>query len=474
MRILVADDEALERDALEMLIHRYDDGIPVIKAKNGKEALCHALSDDADLFILDIRMPVMDGLEAAARIREEKPEAVVLFLTAWGDFSYAQKAVRLGVSDYLVKPISYDVLAGTLDRLLPVVREKRSAASGVVSDHLFMKLGRGGQREEIEHMLGNYGVTDFSGTVFAAGLSDAEAVMAAFAGDAGKDGVRILCHDSENLRTFLSFGLSPRTVMKRLSSSLSGTACVGVGSGFSSVGDIPASVSASHSAYMQALSGGGGIASSSNSAVDLAFDRAKVMRMTDDLLRHTLSGDVDDVGRTLDSIFDELECSMHEKELEDELCEMALVYRHNVQRRIPLFFHPEPSGRQVADMEQYIRTIACAAAQAAAEDRQDKYRRVFNLLAEYLACHYQENPGQEEVAAYIGIKPSYFSRLFKEYHGINFSQYMQNLKMDKARKLLAEGRSVREAAEMTGFSDPNYFTRVFRARFNVSPKNFKP
>lgn len=473
MKILVADDEALERDALEMLIHRYDDSITVIKVKNGKEALCHALSGDADMFILDIRMPVMDGMEAASRIKEENPEAVILFLTAWGDFSYAQKAVRLGVSDYLVKPISCDVLESTLDRLLPVVMEKRNAASCVVPGHLFMKLCRGGQSDEIGHMLGKYGVTDFSGVAFTSGISDAEAVMAAFAGDVGKDGVRILFHDSDNLRTFLSFGLSPRTVIKRLSSSFQRPTCVGVGTGFSSVDGVPASVSSSNSAYLDALSGGG-IVSASGSAVDQAFDRANAMRMADDLLRHTLSGAVEEIGPTLDEIFDELERGMHEKDMEDELYEMALVFRHNVQRRIPLFFHPEPSGRGIHYMEQYIRSIARAAAQAAAEDRQDKYRRVFNLLSEYLACHYQENPGQEEVAAYLGIKPSYFSRLFKEYNKINFSRYMQDLKMDRARELLMEGRSVKEAAEMTGFSDPNYFTRVFRARFNVSPKNFKP
>ena len=88
------------------------------EASNGEEALKVAESARPDLVISDIRMPKMDGIELAGKLLEKYPETKIIFLTAYSEFEYARQAVRLGVSDYLLKPFQDGELEGAIQRLL--------------------------------------------------------------------------------------------------------------------------------------------------------------------------------------------------------------------------------------------------------------------------------------------------------------------------------------------------------------------
>ncbi len=72
---------------------------------NGKEALDFVKQNPVDVVLTDISMPIMTGIELAEQIREEFPQIHIIFLSGYADFSYAQKALRLGVNDYLLKPV---------------------------------------------------------------------------------------------------------------------------------------------------------------------------------------------------------------------------------------------------------------------------------------------------------------------------------------------------------------------------------
>ncbi len=116
LTILVADDETLECDAFEFLAMQSGIECHCIKVKNGKEAVEKAREIRPQLIILDIQMPVMNGLEAAEEIRKFLPEVMIVFLTAWGRFDFAQKALRLKANDYLVKPIEQEGVTNLLKK----------------------------------------------------------------------------------------------------------------------------------------------------------------------------------------------------------------------------------------------------------------------------------------------------------------------------------------------------------------------
>ena len=102
MRILVAEDETIIRLDLRELLERA--GFDVCaEAKDGEEAVTLARAHEPDLAILDVKMPHLDGIEAARRILDERPIPIVM-LTAYGHDELVSRAVEVGVFGYLVKP----------------------------------------------------------------------------------------------------------------------------------------------------------------------------------------------------------------------------------------------------------------------------------------------------------------------------------------------------------------------------------
>ncbi len=114
LKILIADDEAPARNRMRDLLAEIDQVDIVAEAKNGKEAIDMALETKPDLMLLDIRMPVMDGIEAAQHAQKLQPRPQVIFTTAFD--VYAIKAFDLNVIDYLLKPIRQERLQAAINK----------------------------------------------------------------------------------------------------------------------------------------------------------------------------------------------------------------------------------------------------------------------------------------------------------------------------------------------------------------------
>lgn len=105
IRVLVVDDQRLMRDGIASLLG-IQDGIEVVgTASNGQEALASAADLRPDVVLMDMRMPVMDGVSATARLRRELPTCQVLMLTTFDDEQYIVEALRAGAVGYLLKDI---------------------------------------------------------------------------------------------------------------------------------------------------------------------------------------------------------------------------------------------------------------------------------------------------------------------------------------------------------------------------------
>ena len=117
MRILIAEDETIIRLDLRELLQRAGFDV-VAEARDGEEAVALARSESPDLAILDVKMPRLDGIEAARRILEERAIPIVM-LTAYGQDELVSRAVEAGVFGYLVKPFRES-------DLLPAIRTARA------------------------------------------------------------------------------------------------------------------------------------------------------------------------------------------------------------------------------------------------------------------------------------------------------------------------------------------------------------
>lgn len=114
LNILIADDEAPARNRMRDLLNDIEQVTVVAEAKNGKEAIDLALQTKPDLMLLDIRMPVMDGIEAAQHAQKLEPKPHIIFTTAFD--TYAIKAFDLNAIDYLLKPIRLERLQTAINK----------------------------------------------------------------------------------------------------------------------------------------------------------------------------------------------------------------------------------------------------------------------------------------------------------------------------------------------------------------------
>ncbi|WP_425060113.1 Transcriptional regulatory protein DegU [Sporomusa carbonis] len=113
--LMIADDEQLERQALRFIIGNNFQNIRVIaETGDGKSAVTIAAGEKPDIILMDIRMPELNGLEAARAIRALLPDAAIVMLTAFDEFSYAKEALSIGAVEYMLKPLRPKDLIETL------------------------------------------------------------------------------------------------------------------------------------------------------------------------------------------------------------------------------------------------------------------------------------------------------------------------------------------------------------------------
>ena len=115
-RVLLVDDEQIERMALAKKIDRYyGDKVNIYHAVNGREAVDMCSEHKNDIIIMDISMPEMNGVMAAKYIRQIDDKCSIIFLTAYDDFEYARNAIKIRALDYLLKPCDINDLLAVMD-----------------------------------------------------------------------------------------------------------------------------------------------------------------------------------------------------------------------------------------------------------------------------------------------------------------------------------------------------------------------
>jgi len=129
-KVLIADDEAIIREGIRESIPWDKLSLTVVaEAEDGEEALEKALLHKVNIVLVDLNMPIMNGLTVMKHIREQLPECRIVIITGHDEFSYAQEAIRLDVDDYILKPVNpiqlTEVLGGLSRQLTLQVDENK-------------------------------------------------------------------------------------------------------------------------------------------------------------------------------------------------------------------------------------------------------------------------------------------------------------------------------------------------------------
>ena len=128
MRIYIVDDEPRQRRGMEQLIRNLYPEASILSFNNGLLAIQNMDKQPADIIFSDIRMPHITGLELAERIHHEYPNTIIILISAYAEFEYAQKAISLHVFEYLVKPVQPENVKAVLMRAIEHLHSLNSAA----------------------------------------------------------------------------------------------------------------------------------------------------------------------------------------------------------------------------------------------------------------------------------------------------------------------------------------------------------
>ena len=164
MKIVIVEDEIRIREGIRNLLRKMFPKHEVVgEAENGEEGLEMVMKLRPDLIITDIKMPVMDGLDMLTVLHESDCRAKAIVLSAYSEFAYAQKAIKLNVSEYLLKPIVVGDFAQSIRNIeLQYEQEQKESPDSLGSlEHIMFNIifGAGAIEEDImEYMGSRYGI----------------------------------------------------------------------------------------------------------------------------------------------------------------------------------------------------------------------------------------------------------------------------------------------------------------------------
>ena len=126
IKIFLAEDEAIIRRGIRDSIDWEANGLEFVgEAGDGEYAYPLILKTEPDILLTDVKMPFMDGLELSRLVKKSLPNIKIIILSGYNEFDYAKEAIKIGISDYLLKPITSASLVDALKRVAETIREER-------------------------------------------------------------------------------------------------------------------------------------------------------------------------------------------------------------------------------------------------------------------------------------------------------------------------------------------------------------
>jgi two-component system response regulator YesN len=519
-KVFLVEDEVVTREGMRDNVGWQAHGFEFCgEAPDGEMALPLLQAVKPDLLITDIRMPFMDGLQLSRIVRDRMPGVKIIILSGHDEFEYAQKAISLGVSEYLLKPISVQDLhavlrkvAAELDResgerlALQNLREQIEENRAALRERFLFKLvtGAASPAEAIEksQLLGIDLVarcylvvllraepSDGSGPFDYDSRQQAHQIVSGHVEN--NPDVFLLRKDMEEL-VLLMKGNSPEyleeerdLLLTRITGELAPAGCnlrVGSGAPQKRISDICQS-------FVEAVEHmSAGTSGRVAQRIDDGFDKAELLKVdrsaVEDYLR---TGTVEG----FDSFFEAFVRPLGESALRSPVVDnyifmdMVLAAARfvdelggDVDRVVPELNGVDvaPTGIEtVEQLRERARTVLVDALVFRDGRAGRHYTGVIKQAQETLERRYMEPElSLNDVAAQVNLSPCHFSAVFSQETGQTFKECLTEIRIKKAKELLrTTGLKTFEICYQVGYNDPHYFSHVFKKQTGRTPGEFR-
>ncbi|MBP1949788.1 response regulator [Virgibacillus litoralis] len=463
MRVLIAEDELLERKVMKKFIEsNFTDMHIVGEAQNGRKAIELAETTNPDIIFMDIKMPGINGLEAIKEITKHYPSIKFILVSAYDSFGYAKQAMNYGIKEYILKPGKKEEIVRAILRVKKEIlheREQLDEKRQLFKERLFTKLMHHPVAEDAYDIQKMYYPEMQSGYFLVAqlnGLVDEDIVERILEKHIRHPFMFNMTEERLSICVLVTQNIEKAevlTVARGIQLEIGENCFLGAGYPCESLENFPRS-------YQEALT-----ASYQLNKVkkrNYGFPREKENDRKEIITRLLA-----EIGKGNDR--DAVDIFNEEDFTTSDLEEIYFNIRQMLEERDISI--PDSSISELNspyDWHTFI-TICCMNLQEYYQSKQ--YIAKAKTFVEENYCN---GVTLEEASAYVDLSPNYFSNVFKQELGHTFIDYVTKLRMEKAKDLIQENSySLKEISYMVGYNDPNYFSRVFKKYYQMSPKHFQ-
>jgi two-component system, response regulator YesN len=530
VRIMVVDDEVLVRVGVKTIVPWERHGHQIVaEAENGARALELLESRAPDIALVDIRMPVMDGLELIARARAAGSRCKFIILTCLTEFRYAQEALKLGVRDYIIKTSmdSADLLRLIDQVSAEIGRERegtvRARAADAGQPPALEALGEALRAEAPDpaallellarldpelapprlHALsirilrvGGPRGRDRGGAgrVYGRGLLNV-------AGELFRQHGRgvILERDERTYEAFVALDrAAPDGALAELCRRLAETArtllalelAIGAGGAIPDAPSLPRGRAEAVAARERLFFGGGQFMTADGAPPDApaareAFERdlkglrAELFRAAGDLNLEACAAALDRLRALLAGAAGRASPADAMAAYRDAFYWLATQAKRDlagVCEEHGDFSDVFDGLRECESLEEVhaqLTSFRECLSHAMTDREGAKARLLVERAREHVAAHLAEDLGLEEAARRVGLSPGYFGKLFKRETGSSFSEYLIRCRIERAKELMRGDEKLWSISQQIGYPDLSSFSRSFKRVTGISPSQFK-
>lgn len=515
--ILLTDDEPIVMDSLTFIIEKNFPGQTIIhRANSGSEAIYISRSNKIDIYFMDINMPGLNGLDTISEIKQFNPSCVVIILSAFDRFQYAQEAIALGAYRYLTKPVNRNLVAQTVRNAMGIVdtlrgklnsdiemKEKLSFVSSIVeSDFIFSCVFSPEDGKSLQTYLDYFKITERSYYFLCIELPENTAERRYDIYVKIRDVITSFCRCvigpfmNGRITVYVPFGKNGdeqsdvvvqkefvRSIYSKLTLKTNLKIRMGAGNIYS---DLCETVAAYNSAVSALNLAGkeGGCDVAFNSELKENSDSAKAVRNEQRLISRVSAGDISGVQNQCslwltslmetESNLDTVRNDVFRVILNARMYASEVRKGYSSQSAFSATFSAIAKCITYEDFYEYMNPQVTECASIIYEFKNTKTNPVIAKVRLYVEKNLSTDVSLEAASAAAHVNPYYLSKLFKDETGENFIDFVTALRLEKARSLLTGSElSIKEISHETGYSDQNYFSKLFRRKFGITPTEYR-
>jgi len=461
LRILIAEDELIERKAMKKFIeNNFTDLTVVGEAVNGRQAIELVETTQPDIIFMDIKMPGINGLEAIEKINAKYPAIKFVLVSAYDSFEYAKTAMRFGIKDYILKPGKKEEIVKTLLRLQQEIaseRESKRQSTALLQEQFIRYVMQEPIPESIFSIQAELFPTMKSGCFFVMKSDETYQL------EIVKKVVEFpfILQQQEHMTVMCIIApvrlekADMLRMARRLSIAFNEKMYIGIGFPTASLKKLPTSYQEAYSACLQ-------LATEEERPYGFKqIDEKQQATFITQLGSLVEKGQADEAAQ----YFKENGTGLIEGELEDIYIKIKNILS---ARDIGTPNKSFSSLKTYDDWYNYLH-LSCMKIKSFYQSKQ-----FTSQVKQYIQAHFHGAITLETVAGVVNLSPNYFSNLFKQEFGETFIDYLTKIRLKKAKELLEKNElSLKEISFMVGYKDPNYFSRVFKKHYQISPSHFQ-